>query len=459
MGFFDKITGRRPSRPARSPRKSRRSISDSANHEDKQVLGFKPTVKGDGKEPNMSRDLFSVPMSDKVESMVDHLQAHTPGDIFPYVSVYGNEDESKDSRLSRLRAFKSPYGKENKPDVRLNGVVLMDTEGVIRVQDLKDYVNGESLTRSQTKENKRFKPLKEESFKKPYIHIARITGEYVPLMSSTADYTDLHFTLEDGRLLEHTAIVQSNTLPTNQNGVFELSCDYCINVSDLSQLSLKYFLSRPVMKEGFQWGSVSLTIRMSEADTPYIAPKVEAMAVVRMPFSTLEDQKKNPDHADVVYTSKDIEKYREMYRSGDIADIDEPKQAKMKLSTYSKSSIRGQAKAVSGPGHLGEQDGWEHLKNMRKPLLPEGEASVSAESTGEEDLQVSMPSKLAYEKHQEELRRGFSTQSDSTEDIPSEEIARSPSPEAKRLKPALKKTRFSEEPLEAPSTENVYVFN
>jgi len=402
--------------------------------------------------------------------MVDHLQGHKEGDVFPYVSVFGTQEESKDSRLSRLRAFRSPYGKETKPEMRINGVVLVDLEGTIRVQDLKDFVNKDQLNKEQRRENKRFRPLQEESFSKSYVQISRITGEFVPLMSSTSDYTELYFTLEDGRLLEHQVIAQSAKLPSNQNGVFELSCDYCINVKDLKQLSLKYFLSRPIMKEDFQWGSVSLTIRMSEADTPYVTSKLEAMAVVRTPFTTLEEQQKDPDHADVIYTSGQIKTFREMYMRGDIADIDEPKKEKKKISSYSKSSLRGTEKGTPGPSHLSDQEGWEHLKGMTKPLLPEGVASVSADSDGEDDIQADMSTREQYERHQEELRASFLREaagSPETVDIPEEDLTRSPpssseaTPEKPALlKPSLKKTRFAEvEGGGAPNIDSVFQYD
>jgi hypothetical protein len=443
----------------------------STSESNQQVLNFKKSVKGDGVEPDMSRDLYSVPKPDEIENMSDHLTNHKSGDVFPYLAVVGKSEETKDSRLSRLRAYKSACGKENKPEMRINGVILDELEGTIIVQDLKAHVDKERLTKSELRQNKKFKPISEASFKKPYVLISRITGEFVPLMSSSSDYTDLFFTLEDGRLLDHCTIVQSNKLPSNQNGVFELSCDYCLNVKDLSQLSLKYFLSRPIMREGFQWGSVSLTIRMSESDTPYLIPKIEAMAIVRAPFTTLEEHDKDPDHADVVFTSGQLKELREFYMRGDIVDVDEPKHERTRKSSYSKSSLRGVTKGESGPSHLADQDGWEHLKGMVKPRLPEGVASVSALSDSEEEDDIDVPqlTREQYVKQQEMLRKQFERPgSNSTEEIMEEDVRRvSPSngnqlstiDSAVDVKPP-KKLRFSdqEESLRSPNTEEVYIF-
>jgi hypothetical protein len=481
-GLSDLFSSKRKSSSSSHSRSSSfKGLTNSSSHEDKQVMNFQKSIKGDGAEPDMSRDLFSVPKPEEIETMTDHLARHKAGDMFPYLAVVGNEEETKESRLSRLRAFRSPYGKENKPEMRINGIILDEVEGTILVEHLRDHVNKDRLTREQARENKKFKPLSETSFKKPYLLVSRITGEFVPLMSSTSDYTDLFFTLEDGRLLDHQTIVQSDKIPSNQNGVFELSCDYCINVKDLSQLSLKYFLARPVMKDGFQWGSVSLTIRMSESDTPFLIPKVEAMAIIRAPYTTLEEHDKDPDHADVVFTSGQIPEFREMYRSGDIVDVDQPKVERTKKSSYSKSSIRGAVKGEAGPSHLAEQLGWEHLKGMRKPLVAEGVASISAKSDDDEvdEITVTPMTRQRYEKEQEEMRKQFENQmkdplrrdSGSTEEIPESEALRSVSPSsnlnyqsidsASAPKSILKKQlKFSDqEMLEQPNTENVFQFN
>jgi hypothetical protein len=418
----------------------------------------------------MDRELLSVPRPDHVENMTDYMQNHKPGDIFPYVSVYGKEEETKTSRLARLRSVRSAYGKVNKPELRINGIILDETEGTIQVQHLKEYVNSKEITRKQARENKKFKSVMEGSFSKPYLQISRIEGEYVPLMSSTSDYTQLCFVLEDGRLLEGQVSVQSESVPTNLNGVFELSCDYCISRRDLSQLSLKYFLARPIMKEGFQWGSVSLKIRYSEADTPYLAPKVEAMAIARAPYTALEERTSDPDHKDILFTAGQLAKLRNMYLEGDIADIDEPKKERAKKSSYSKSTLRGGVKGQEGPTHFEEQDGWEHLKGMRKPNLPIGEASESVPSEDEddeteEDNKPKLSSKEQYEKHQEQLRLMFrkgsgpdSPSDKSTSPTESEQRTLTGSPQPKS---AMKKRITFAEPqaLQPPNTDEVFEFN
>jgi hypothetical protein len=277
--------------------------------------------------------------------------------------------------------------------------------GSLHIDDLKSYVDQTRLTKAEKRENKSFRNLEEHVFTKPYVQLRKVTGEFVPLLSGTADYTDLVMSLQDGRLLDNQVIVQSNKLPTNSSGIFELSCDYCIPTKDIRQLSIKYELARPIMKEDFQWGSVSFSISISESDTPYLTPKVEAMAVVRAPYTAMEEVVSDPDHKDVTYTSSQIKQFRQLYGQGDIADNDEPMKEKLKKSSYSKSSMRGGQKALDGPSHLGDIDGWGQLKGMKKPLLGDGEASIDAASEDEDDIQVTQQTKDQWEIEQEKVRK------------------------------------------------------
>jgi hypothetical protein len=383
---------------------SSRGVSRSSEHEHAQVV-FQDTSNDGSKAAEMGRELFAFPKPETKETMADYLNNHKDGDVFPYIAVTGKEEETKDSRLARMRAFVSPYNKSVKPEMRINGVVLDMLVGSLHIDDLKSYVDQTRLTKAEKRENKSFRNLEEHVFTKPYVQLRKVTGEFVPLLSGTADYTDLVMSLQDGRLLDNQVIVQSNKLPTNSSGIFELSCDYCIPTKDIRQLSIKYELARPIMKEDFQWGSVSFSISISESDTPYLTPKVEAMAVVRAPYTAMEEVVSDPDHKDVTYTSSQIKQFRQLYGQGDIADNDEPMKEKLKKSSYSKSSMRGGQKALDGPSHLGDIDGWGQLKGMKKPLLGDGEASIDAASEDEDDIQVTQQTKDQWEIEQEKVRK------------------------------------------------------
>jgi hypothetical protein len=387
-------------------RQHRKQLSMSSDHTHQQVVQFNDNSHEAGGKGDIGRELFSFPKPEHKENMSDYINNHKQGDIFPYIAVTGKEEETKDNRISRLRAFTSPYNKSSKPDMRVNGVMLDMLIGSMHIDDLKNYVNEKDLSRNQLKENKRFKNIGSHAFEKPYIQLKRITGEFVPLLSGTSDYTDLFFSLHDGRLLDNQVVVQSNKIPTNNVGIIELTCDYCIPTKDIKQLSLRYELARPIMKDNFQWGTISLSISVDESDTPYLTPKIEAMAVIKAPYTAMEEQSVDPDHKDVTYTANQIAKFRQMFTDGDIMDNDEPKKEKSKMSSYSKSTIRGLKKGTAGPEHLGNLDGWGQLEGMKKPLIEEGLASVSADS-GDEDEVTNQKTLKEWEMEQENMRQAL----------------------------------------------------
>jgi hypothetical protein len=443
MGFRDLFSSPKgkDKAPASHTRGSSKELTMSKHNDHAQVVGFDNSAGDGSRAADVSRDLFAFPKPEKKETMADYINNHKEGDVFPYLAITGSEEEPKEGRIARLRAYTSPYNKSVKPEMRINGVILDMLVGSLRIEELKDHIDNSRLSSVQKRENRRFKDLNEARFSKPYVQIKRITGEFVPLNSSTSDYTDLMFSLQDDRLLENTVIVQSNKLPTNNIGIFELGCDYCIPTKDMKELSLKYELARPIMKDGYQWGSVSLTISMCESDTPYLTPKVEAMAIVKAPYTSVEEQTNDLDHKDVTYTSGQIEKFREMYRRNEIADNDDPRKEKLKASSYAKSSMRGGQKSVAAAEHLGGLDGWSHLKGSRKPLLRDGEASISARSDDDSEVVTDQQGLKEWEKEQKKARDEFNQRKIE------ESVAR------KDLKPAIKKHKEVESYPERRSIE------
>lgn len=419
-----------------------KSITNSQHHDMAQVLSFANGAHDGTAANDIGRDLFSFPKPEKKETMKDYLNNHNSGDIFPYIAITGKEEETKDNRIARLRAFASPYNKESKPEMRVNGLVLDLLVGSLHIDDLKSHVDNSLLSKAQTKQNKQFKEINTHVFKKPYVHIKKITGEFVPLLSGSADYTELYFSLQDGRLLEHQVVVQSNKIPTNNVGVIEMSCDYCIPTADIKQISIRYELARPIMKEGFQWGTVSLVISVDESDTPYLTPKVEAMAIVRAPYTSMETQQVDQDHKDVTYTAAQIKSFRELYINNDIADNDEPLKERKVQSSYPKSSIRGQQKTVKAPEHLGSLPGWSQMQDSRKPLITADLASVSAASGGDEDDSPIRNTTISeWEEEQKRMRTAF--------DQAGLHQARIPKPP---MKPAIKKPRVRSNTVLSEST-------
>lgn len=376
---------------------------------------FQPKVAGNLEtSQDMDRTLYEMPMPDNVDAMTDLIKLHKPGDKFPYVGIVGQDGETVDARRSRMLALKPSYGLRNVPEIEVSGCELIDSEGEFNMTSLMEFakksidpVQPQSSLRPKTSSSTR-----DYSIKKKYVHIRSITGLYTPNMSSTADFCKLWFQLVDNRLINSSKSGQSNALVSNQEGVMEMSCDYCVNVRDLDHFILCYTLEREIVKPGFQWGTISFYFNITESDIPFQTVKKDAIAVYRMPLSTLASREVSADKSDISFTPMDLISMRKMYLSGDIVDVDEPQQARLKKSSYSKSTLRGAQKGEDLEESIATRPGWEHMKGGKKPMIDAELASVDVEDEGSEDdgrlSRDQLMAKSSWEKEQERMRGLFS---------------------------------------------------
>jgi len=371
---------------------------------------FQPKIAGSMEtSQDMDRTLYEMPMPENVDAMTDLIKLHKDGDKFPYVGIVGQDGESVDARRSRMLALKPSYGMRNIPEIEVSGCELIDAEGEFNMSSLMEHAK-KSNTPVQPQGGIRptTTSIKDYSITKKYVHIRSITGLYTPNMSSTADFCKLWFQLTDTRLVNSSKSGQSNAVVSNQEGVMEMSCDYCVNVKDLDHFFLCYTLEREIVKPNFQWGTISFYFNISESDIPYQSMKRDALAVYRMPLSTLAEREVSADKSDITFTPNDIIAMRKMYRAGDIVDVDEPQQARMKKSSYSKSTLRGAPKGEELDQSIAARPGWNHIKGGRKPMISADVASVDPDDDSDDgDFKMSsaqLVAKQAWEREQQELR-------------------------------------------------------
>lgn len=351
----------------------------------------------------MDRTLYEMPMPDNVDAMTDLIKLHKDGDKFPYVGIVGNEGETLDARRSRMLSLKPSLGLRNIPEIEVTGCPLIDTEGEFSMSSLMKYALSFEEPEVDTGGIMPVRPnLKNYKLTKQYVHIKSVTGLYTPNMSSTSDFCKLWFVLMDNRLINQSKSGQSNALVSNQEGVMEMSCDYCVSSGDLENFFLGYTLEREIVKPGFQWGTISFYFNVVESDIPYQSAKRDALTVYRMPITTLTERETNADRSDISFTARDVNLMRKMYLRGDIVDVDEPQTSRLKKSSYSKSVLRGATKGEDI--EVANESDWGFMKGAKKPRLDAIEASVDANSEEEEDIQVDVQTKRKWEEHQEKLR-------------------------------------------------------
>lgn len=341
---------------------------------------------------NVNRELYQVPMPEQTEGMSDLIKDHKSGDQFQYFSVTGHEEESRPSRLARLRSFMPNLGKRSIPVIKLPALELIDMSSSLSL--------GLLLPAKKMKGD----------VQKAYVRIQKITGLFIPVMSSTSKYSHFIATIIDDRFPDGSTVAQSVRGVTNQEQPIELSCDYCVPRSAIGKINLNIDLETRVLNAGEQWGTAYLEINLEESDFPYMAPKREALATVRAPYTTLEQRTVNPDRMDIGYTGTEIGKFREMYERGEIVDSGEAVKERVKASSYAKSAVRS-GRATKGKEVLtGVRPGWEYMADAQKPDIPAYEASVSAESREEDEdnglggNSSTLQSKRGWQKRQEEMR-------------------------------------------------------
>jgi len=399
---------------------------------------FQPMQSTSTQATDMDRTLYEIPQPNNVDEMTDLIKEHQSGDFFPYVGVVGSEGESPDARRARMLALKPSYNKRDIPEIKVLGCPLISQEGDFTMKSLMSYakVNSEAVPVSSTPMPSGVNP--DYSITKPYVHIRQVTVLFTPNVSSTSNYCKFWMNLIDNRLIDPDKGSQTNVIASNQDGIMEMSCDYCVSTKDLEHFTLTYTMERNIVHPGFQWGTASFYFSITESDLPYQSSKVDAMAVYRMPITTLMDRKTNADKSNIFFTPADLVKLRDLYSAGDIVDVDEPQRERLKTNLYSKSSIRTKPKGekISVEG----KPGWEFMASAVKPKIdayaasvdPSDDSSVAEPVTdtqfAAEQRKISLD---RYRKQQEEERLGFQSSSPRTSSPNeyTEKIVMSSSPE------------------------------
>jgi len=451
-------------------RKGKRAVVEDQSLKKKvsssQLFNYKPSVEGSGIS-GADRTLYSMPMPENVDAMTDLIKMHKAGDKFPYVGIVGDEGEDPDSRRARLLAIKPTYNSRHVPEIVVEACPLINTEGEFSMQDLMEFAKQNvSPVQPPSGPMPKLKTGQDFTITKKYIHIRSITALYTPNVSSTSDYCGFHILLNDTRLINKSKCGQSNSIVSNQEGVMEMSCDYCVSVPDLGSFVLEYQLEREIVKPSFQWGTLTFYFNITESDIPFQTTKKTALAVYRMPMTTLLDRETDADKSNIVFSPEDVNSLRKLFMEGDIVDVDQPQEARLKKSSYSKSTLRGAPKGEQLMQHT--TDGWEMMKDARKPKMDALVASVSAPSENDDYTddtfnENTLLAKSAWEKEQENLRKQFESREDA--DVFSMNSSDN-SPETTLSKSILKNSRIenNDKPKkkamfdENPSTDDMYPF-
>jgi len=306
------------------------------------------------------RELYQFELPDGERGFGDLLDTYKPGQRFQFVALTGRDEESVEARVRRLvtlqpRVNKSAIAVDKIPKLRL-------------IEDAEQFALAEAI------------PVKG----KDYIRLASITIIFIPLNSAMSGFTKAKISLLDTRYTG-SQVVQSVKFSTNVPMKQEMSMDYCIPRQSASKIILMISREQATMEMGEQWGACQLMLAIEQSDFPYANNFKEVAAVAAIPPAVLGDYEVNPNHLDVGILENHRKKLREMFENGDIADETEPIQNKTAAIQYSKSTMPTKKGAKAESSGL-VRAGWEHMSNMRKPLIPEDQVSQDPSQDGMSDL-------------------------------------------------------------------------
>jgi hypothetical protein len=405
--------------PSQTPSSSQAVVAQPTERTLTTANLFNPNNTTAGQSTNMDRTLYEIPQPVKVDAMTDLVRDHEPGTFFPYVGVVGSEGEGSDARRARMLALKPSYNRRDIPEIIVSGCPLISREGDFTMNALMSFAKQNSdpvkLTGGLVPNGNH---NKDYTMTKPYVHIRQITILFTPNVSSTSNYCNLWMNLVDNRLIDSDRGSQTNVVVSNQESIMEMSCDYCVSIADLGAFTLTYTLERDIVHPGFQWGTASFYFSITEADLPYQTSKIESMGVYRMPITTLMSRNTNADKSDISFTPADIVKLRELYSSGDIVDVDEPKTARLKTNSYSKSSIRSKPKGEKLD--VSSKPGWEFMEGGRKPKV---DAMVASVDPDDESYDLPEVDTEAAKRNREETLRMYRERQDREREMQEKELA------------------------------------
>ncbi|QVU28733.1 putative movement protein [Yunnan Paris negative-stranded virus] len=342
---------------------------------------------------------FDLPTTDM--GFQDLLKSYEEGNRFQYVALSGSTNETYEARVRRILTLNMATKKTSKPLIKIPLIKLVDSNLQFK------------LSQAMQKSKNTFN----------YARLSAVVGVYTPLIGSFYEFSTVSVTLHDTRKVTKTSI-QTVKFNSNLQNKFELSMECCFPKSSADRIILDIGLEQSTLIAGEEWGTINMMLQIETSEVPYISNSKDVISVVSMPPSLLENYKNNPNYIDTTITEGQKKTVRDMFESGDIADETEPLREDLKPVTYAKSSSGLKKKGPKLGRNFG--DGWEHMREARKPMAREDELSV--EPDGSVDLSVNTSERMKA------MKGKMRFQDEDPDDILSDVESLRPPPEPKSFK-------------------------
>lgn len=307
-------------------------------------------------ELGAERDLFQYDRPTQEFGMSDLIKDHEEGSTFLYASLTGKEEESMESRLRRLVAYKANVSKVSKTLDNLPVISLHRETEIFPLAPLVDKKG------------------------KSYVRVADAKVLYAAVVSPNCNFTHVTVGIMDGRLLTNN-MVKKFRATTNLPALGNLRLPYCVPVKDSNQLSLAVSRDHAFLGEGFQWGAIQIEVQLQYFDIPQSFDDEDVVAINRVTRTLLEDRKRDPDFVDISITNADRKKLQELYLQGDLRDETEPNTDKTGMTRYAKSTI---ASGSKGKKVVSATPEWSFMDQKRVGLIPADQISVDPSEDGDD---------------------------------------------------------------------------
>jgi len=291
-----------------------------------------------------NRQLYEYNKPEQDLGTADLLKQHVEGSRFLYAAITGREEETHESRLRKLWAWK--------PNLKIS------TESFSEIPNLKLYKESETFPIKPLIDSlKSRKGMKLGDFFR-VVEAAVIFGAVV---SPDHEFTKVRIAMHDGRLLSSTQ-AKGFIADTNKESRGDLRMPYCIPVENADLLSLVISRENQFLQDEVMWGVIKVRLSIEFSEFPKQYDNLDVTATNMLVSTTLEDRITNPDRIDISTTDMDRLELAKLYVAGDVVDVDTPEKNQTKKAS-AKSSIRELKKG----DHKSFGKGWGEMTIPRPP--------------------------------------------------------------------------------------------
>lgn len=294
--------------PPRKDRVRGRSLSLRKQNDDPHpVTSRLGDIRG-----NMDPERYVSGMPTAKAGFADKLDSHQRGASVKYAVIGNPPSAARDGFMSRLRGYK--------PQTSTSAQSLQDIPAIRLIGDATAFPLSDATAWAAPQKGKDF------------VLIDSILVHFIPLDSFINDKCVVTVQINDFRKSVAT-VVRSARVDSTMGYNILFTLDYCIEVQDMSRMSISFACPGLDFEEGISWGTVKLVAQLSYMSFPKRMPFIETMGCCIMSDTDLNDFEFDPRELDLVLTPLALDKLRSAMKRGEIENLTLPRDDGFEIST------------------------------------------------------------------------------------------------------------------------------